>query len=43
MTDDRFPGWHGTTILAVAFIDELVLELRGRRVQATSGEMLRNE
>jgi TRAP-type C4-dicarboxylate transport system permease small subunit len=33
----------GTTILAVAFIDELVLELRGRRVQATSGEMLRNE
>ena len=33
----------GTTILAIAFIDELVLELRGRRVQATSGEMLRNE
>jgi TRAP-type C4-dicarboxylate transport system permease small subunit len=33
----------GTTILALAFIDELVLELRGRRVQATSGEMLRNE
>jgi TRAP-type C4-dicarboxylate transport system permease small subunit len=33
----------GTTILAVAFIDELVLELRGRRAQATSGEMLRNE
>ncbi len=33
----------GTTILAIAFLDELVLELRGRRVQATSGEMLRNE
>jgi len=33
----------GTTILAIAFIDELVLELRGRRVQPTSGEMLRNE
>jgi TRAP-type C4-dicarboxylate transport system permease small subunit len=33
----------GTTILAIAFIDELVLELRGRRVQAPSGEMLRNE
>ena len=33
----------GTAILAIAFVDELVLELRGRRVQATSGEMLRNE
>ena len=33
----------GTTILVIAFLDELVLELRGRRVQATSGEMLRNE
>lgn len=33
----------GTVILAIAFIDELVLELRGRRVQAASDEMLRNE
>ena len=33
----------GTTILAIAFIDELVLELRGRRKQAASSEMLRNE
>ena len=27
----------GTTILAIAFIDELVLELRGKRVAAPSG------
>jgi TRAP-type C4-dicarboxylate transport system permease small subunit len=33
----------GTTILAIAFLDELVLELRGRRAQTASGEMLRNE
>ena len=33
----------GTTLLAIAFLDELVLELRGRRVQANSSEMLRNE
>jgi TRAP-type C4-dicarboxylate transport system permease small subunit len=33
----------GTTILAIAFIDELVMELRGQRVQATSAEPLRNE
>jgi len=33
----------GTTILAIAFIDELVLELRGQRVQPTSDESLRNE
>jgi TRAP-type C4-dicarboxylate transport system permease small subunit len=33
----------GTTILAIAFIDELVLELRGRRVRAESSEMLHNE
>ena len=33
----------GTTILAIAFVDELVLELRGRRKQAASSEMLRNE
>jgi TRAP-type C4-dicarboxylate transport system permease small subunit len=33
----------GTVILAIAFIDELVLELQGRRVAASSDEMLHNE
>lgn len=33
----------GTVVLAIAFIDEWVLELRGQRVQPTSGEALRNE
>lgn len=33
----------GTVILAIAFIDELVLELMGQRTQAASGEALRNE
>ena len=33
----------GTVILAIAFIDELVLELLGRRAQAASSEALRNE
>jgi TRAP-type C4-dicarboxylate transport system permease small subunit len=33
----------GTTILAIAFVDEFVLELRGRRVVATSDEATRNE
>lgn len=33
----------GTVVLAIAFIDELVLELRGRRAQAAHGEALRNE
>jgi TRAP-type C4-dicarboxylate transport system permease small subunit len=33
----------GTTILAIAFIDELVLELQGRRVQVVSEEATRNE
>jgi len=33
----------GTTILLIAFIDELVLELRGQRVQPSSDEPLRNE
>jgi len=33
----------GTTILAIAFVDELVLELRGKRVPALSSEMLHNE
>ena len=33
----------GTVILAIAFVDELVLELRGRRVTVETGEALRNE
>ena len=33
----------GTVVLAIAFVDELVLELRGRRVVAVPTEALRNE
>ena len=33
----------GTVVLLIAFIDELVLEIRGRRKQVTSDEMLHNE
>lgn len=33
----------GTVILLIAFIDELVLELSGKRVEAGSDEMLHNE
>ena len=33
----------GTVVLAIAFIDELVLELGNRRVQPASAEALRNE
>ena len=33
----------GTAVLAIAFLDELVLELRGRRTQPHPGEALRNE
>ena len=33
----------GTFILLVAFVDELVLELRGQRVQPGGDEPLRNE
>ena len=33
----------GTVILAIAFIDELVLELRGQRLVQSSDEPLRNE
>ena len=47
---DATPLWipqlgmaFGTVILAIAFIDELVLELSGRRVAVTSSEALRNE
>ena len=33
----------GTVILAIAFVDELVLELQGRRAQGSSEEALHNE
>ena len=33
----------GAVILVVAFIDELVLEIQGRRITVTSSEALRNE
>jgi hypothetical protein len=33
----------GTVVLAIAFVDELVLELRGRRVVPVSKEATRNE
>ena len=48
--NDATPLWipqltmaAGTLILAVAFVDELVLELHGRRVQVDSEEALHNE
>ena len=33
----------GTLVLAIAFVDELVLELRGRRVAVVAEEAMRNE
>jgi len=33
----------GTVILLIAFVDELVLEIKGRRVEKTSDEALHNE
>lgn len=33
----------GTVILAIAFLDELVLEIRGQRIAQNSDEALRNE
>ena len=49
-SNDATPLWIpqlgmavGTTILFIAFIDEFVLELRGRRVQIVSDEATRNE
>lgn len=49
-SNDATPLWIpqiamalGTVILAVAFIDELVLEWQGRRVAAGSDEALHNE
>ena len=48
--NDATPLWipqlsmaWGTVVLAIAFLDELVLELRGQRRVPASGEMLRNE
>ena len=48
--NDATPLWipqlamaAGTAVLAIAFVDELVLELRGRRVAPASDEMLHNE
>ena len=49
-SNDATPLWipqlsmaWGTVVLAIAFLDELVLELRGQRRAPASGEMLRNE
>lgn len=33
----------GTLVLLIAFIDELVLEIKGRRTAKVSGEMMHNE
>jgi hypothetical protein len=33
----------GAMVMAIAFVDELVLQLLGRRAGATPGEALRNE
>ena len=48
--NDATPLWipqlsmaWGTIVLAIAFLDELVLELRGQRQSPASGELLRNE
>ena len=49
-SNDATPLWLpqismavGTLVLAIAFVDELVLELRGRRVVVTSDEASHNE
>ena len=48
--NDATPLWipqlamaWGTVVLAIAFLDELVLELRGQQRGPAPGEMLRNE
>jgi TRAP-type C4-dicarboxylate transport system permease small subunit len=33
----------GTVVLLIAFVDELVLEIQGRRVEKSSDEALHNE
>jgi TRAP-type C4-dicarboxylate transport system permease small subunit len=49
-SNDATPLWlpqlamaAGTLVLAIAFVDELVLEIRGRRVVPVSDEATRNE
>jgi len=49
-SNDATPLWIpqiamavGTVILAIAFLDELVLEITGKRVERSSDEALRNE
>ena len=49
-SNDATPLWIpqlgmaiGSTILLIAFVDELVLELRGRRAHAVPEEAVRNE
>ena len=49
-SNDATPLWlpqlamaAGTLVLAIAFVDELVLEVRGRRVVPVSDEATRNE
>ena len=49
-SNDATPLWIpqiamalGTVILAIAFIDELVLEILNKRARESSGEALRNE
>jgi TRAP-type C4-dicarboxylate transport system permease small subunit len=49
-SNDATPLWLpelamavGTVVLAIAFVDELVLEIRGRRVVPVSDEATRNE
>lgn len=49
-SNDATPLWIpqlamavGTVVFALAFVDELVLELRGQRARPVSGEVLRNE
>lgn len=49
-SNDATPLWMpqlamaiGTLVFAIAFLDELVLELRGQRARPAAGEALRNE
>ena len=49
-SNDATPRWLpqltmaiGTLVLTIAFVDELVLEWRGQRVQPSSDEALHNE
>ena len=49
-SNDATPLWIpqlgmavGTVVFAIAFLDELVLELRGQRARPAAGEALRNE